>query len=183
MDPERGARCSTYERSKEASMRYLIALAAVTATLAGAGAAHAGGWATVGLGSLPTGLDKGDTWRADITVLRHGRTPTDGAAPAVTIRNTKTGQKLTFPAKPTGKTGKYEARVVFPTSGTWRYEIDNGLRATGYGESATTTYAPVTIGPGGSSVPLWPFAMVGIALAGAGAFAFRRHRAIPVPTH
>ena len=49
----------------------------------------------------------------------------------LTIRSEKTGKWLTFPAKPTGRTGVYEARVVFPEAGSWRFEIDNGLAATG----------------------------------------------------
>ncbi len=148
-------------------MRLLLALAAVAGALAAAGTAFAGGWATVGLGSLPDGIVAGETWKAQVTVLRHGRTPTDGAKPTVTIRNEQTGRRLTFPARPTWRTGVYEARVVFPEAGSWRFEIDNGLAATGYGVSQTTTYAPVRIVPGddGGGFPVWPIPVGAAALA------------------
>jgi len=148
-------------------------LAAVAATPAGAG-----GLATVGLASTPEGVRAGETWAAEITVLRHGVTPTDGAAPTVAIRN-KQGDMETFAAEPTGETGSYLARVVFPTAGSWTFEIDNGLAATGYGESATTTYAPLTIeaGPGGGgSFPAVPLGVVAAAVALAAAVAFGARR-------
>ncbi len=165
-------------------MRHLIALSALAIALATAGTAGAGGWATVGLASLPNGTDAGETWKAQITVLRHGVTPTDGAAPILTIRNEQTGETATFAAKPTGKTGVYEAAVVFPDAGEWRFSVDNGLAATGYGVSATTTYAPVRIeaGPAGGadpgSFPMVPVAAVAVALAllAAGLLGARRLR-------
>ena len=57
----------------------------------------------------------------------------------------------TIPLEPAGKTGLYSARVVFPHAGTWSYAIDNGLQATGYGVSETTTYTPIEVGGGTSS--------------------------------
>ncbi len=167
-------------------MKRLIALAVAATALAGAGTALAGGWATVGLAASPDGVAAGETWRAQITVLRHGVTPTDGARPTLTIRNVRSGKTAAFAAKPAGNKGVYEARVVFPESGTWSYAIDNGLAATGYGVSATTTYAPVAIGPGdgGSSVPVWPFvAGAALALAALAALAVRRRHRLFAPSH
>jgi hypothetical protein len=163
-------------------MRHLIALAVLVAALAVSSAASAGGWATVSLESLPVGVSSGETWDAQITILRHGVTPTDGAAPSVTVR--KGSDTETFKAEPTGKTGRYEAPVVFPEAGQWMLEIDNGLVATGYGESATTTFGPVTIGgpsvgaPGGGGFPVLPVAVVAgaLALAAAAVFGARRMR-------
>jgi hypothetical protein len=161
-------------------MRHLIALSALVAALAVSSAASAGGWATVSLASLPVGVSSGETWNAQITVLRHGVTPTDGAAPSMTIRNGS--ESTTFEAEPTGKTGGYEARVVFPEPGRWMLEIDNGLVATGYGESATTTFGPVTIsGPAVGTpgeFPVLPVAVVvgALALAAAAVFGARRLR-------
>ena len=65
-------------------MRTLAIAIAVVAALA-VPAAHAGGWATVTLAPPPAGLEAGETWTANLTVLRHGVTPTDGAAPSITI--------------------------------------------------------------------------------------------------
>jgi len=163
-------------------MRHLIFVAALAVASFVATPAGAGGWATVGLASTPEGVSTGETWEAEITVLRHGVTPTDGAAPNLTIRNQRTGMSETFAAEPTGETGVYTARVVFPEAGRWSFEIDNGLAATGYGVSATTTYAPVTIdaGSGGSpgSFPALPLGVgaAAIALAAAGALGVRRFR-------
>jgi hypothetical protein len=152
-----------------------IAIAAIAALAVPA--AHAGGWATVTLAPPPVGLEADATWTAQLTVLRHGRTPTDGAAPSITIRG-NTGTQ-TFRAKPAGTTGTYVAHVVFPTAGSWDYEVSDGLAATGYGYSQTHTYAPVDIAPGiggGSGVPAWPIALAAIALVAAGAIALLRQR-------
>ena len=162
-------------------MRYFIALSMLVVGLVATATATAGGWATVQLASLPTGLDSGETWNARMTVLRHARTPTDGAEPILTIRNDATGQSQSFSAEPTGETGVYEAAVVFPAAGTWSYEIDNGLEATGYGMSETSTYAPVTIGSRAgapSSFPVAPVLLVlgPIALVAAAAFGVVRQR-------
>jgi len=165
-------------------MRKLIAFTALAIALAAVGEAGAGGWATVGLAPLPNGTEAGETWRAQITVLRHGVTPTDGAAPSVTIREKQTGRTASFAAEPTGKTGVYEALVVFPEPGEWSFSVDNGLAATGYGVSATTTYGPVTIAPvsdGGAapgSFPVLPVAAAAaaLALAAVGMLGVRRLR-------
>jgi hypothetical protein len=153
-----------------------IAIAAIAAFAVPA--AHAGGWATVTLAPPPAGLEAEETWTANLTVLRHGVTPTNGAAPSITIRGESGSQ--TFRAKPSGTVGKYLAHVVFPAAGNWDYEVSDGLAATGYGMSQTHTYSPVMIvpdaGTGGSGVPLWPFALAAIALAAAGALALVRQR-------
>jgi hypothetical protein len=168
-------------------MRYLIALTAIAAVLAVPVAATAGGWATVELEALPSGIEPGDTWSARFTVLRHGVTPTDGAEPSVAIVDTATSKKESFAAAPAGETGVYEAAVVFPVAGSWRIEIDNGLVATGDGESATSAFGPVTITDGIGGVPgggsdgvLSPLPLAGIGLllvlAAAAAFGIRRSR-------
>ena len=117
-------------------------------------------------------VEQGVLTTFSITVLRHGITPTDGAEPSVTIRNLETGAEETFAATPTGTTGMYAAAVVFPDAGEWEYTVNDGLEATGYGISQTTTYPPVTIaepsgGTGGSGFPVAPFLA---ALAAAAAF-------------
>ena len=161
-------------------MRYLIVISTLVLAVVGAGSASAGGWATVELASMPEGVSAGEPWTAEITVLRHGATPTDGAAPVLTIRN-ESGASESFQAEPAGETGVYTARVVFPDAGTWSYEIDNGLAATGYGASATTTYSPVAIadpsGDDGASSAL-PFGLLAAAIVVpvAGVFGVRHLR-------
>lgn len=157
--------------------KLVIALAVVLALPA---AAQAGGWATVTLAPPPTDLRADETWTARLTVRRHGVTPTDGATPWITIRNDAHGTKA-FAAKPAGTTGVYVARVAFPGTGSWRYEVSDGLAATGYGRSQTHTYAPVeivpgTVGGGGDGLPVWPLALAAVSLAAAGALVLARQR-------
>jgi hypothetical protein len=102
-----------------------------------AGNASAGGFATVQLGSTPSGVTAGGTWSVELTVLQHGRTPLDGLSPTVTIANGS--QERVFPAVATGKPGVYHAEVVFPAAGTWAWKIWDGF-------TQTHTYAPVVVG-------------------------------------
>ena len=129
----------------------VFALAAVVTP-----AASAGGWATVGLSSLPPdGLKAGQPWPLDITVLQHGRTPLAGVAPVLRIRDDNGKVVSTFTATPTGKTGVYHTVVRFPASGTYSYEVYDGFAT--YGGAKTHTFKAVTIGdPGGGSFPYLP---------------------------
>jgi len=151
----------------------LIAFTALAVPVAAAG----GGWATAGLGPPPDGTGPGDTWRAEITIKQHGVTPLVGVQPSVTIRGPETA---TFAAKPTGEPGVYVADVVFPTAGTYRYEVDDGF-------SQVHTFAPVEIGApvtGGSGFPGWaiaPIVLGGAALAGLAALLLRRRAPQPAP--
>jgi hypothetical protein len=136
-------------------LRRPLLLLAVAGALVLAGTAAAGGWATVKLSSLPKGLSAGEPWVVNITVLQHGRTPVDGLKPTVTIRKLTDVRTLgvnsrlegsksrTFAARPTGSTGVYRARVVFPSAGTWRFEVYDGFTA--YGGARTHRFAPVKI--------------------------------------
>jgi hypothetical protein len=142
-------------------MRYLIVFAAVVTALAASAAASAGGWATVGLDPLPDGVDAGQTWKTEVTVLQHGRTPLDGLSPTITIHR-ETGESREFVATPSGKPGVYEALVVFPEAGRWSIVADST-----FGNSKLT-FGPVTIGPdsGGapSSFPVLPIVALAAAL-------------------
>jgi hypothetical protein len=158
-------------------MRKLLIVAGFAALLA-VPAAQAGGWATVRMAPPPAGIEADETWTAQLTVLRHGVTPTNGATPSITIRGASGSQ--TFKATPTGAVGAYVAQVVFPSEGRWDYEVSDGLAATGYGVSQTHTYSPVVIAPGtggaGSEIPVGPFALAAIALVAAGAIVLFRQR-------
>jgi hypothetical protein len=143
------------------------------------GAAAAGGWATVQLSSLPTGTKAGDTWKAELLVLQHGRTPLEGVSPVIRIRNGDVGKEFT--ATPTGEPGRYAADVTFPAVGTWQWEIWDGF-------SQTHTYAPVTVGGGAGagdgSFPMVPLGAGALVLVGGLAglmFVARRRRAAPRP--
>ena len=158
-------------------MRKLIAVMVVA--LVAAPAAVGGGWATVGVSPLPSGDDS--DWNATLMVKQHGQTPLDGVQPTVTIRNASTGESKTFDATPTGSPGEYRAHVVFPSDGTWRYEVYDGF--TEYGGAQTHTFAPVTISASGpSSFPAAPVILgilITLALAVPLALLARRRRLQP----
>jgi hypothetical protein len=138
--------------------RALILTAAVA--LVSASTALAGGWATVKLSSSPKNVSAGEPWIVDVTVLQHGLAtqPLAGLKPTVTIRRVlnarttssslKEPQARTFRAKPTSRVGVYRARVVFPSAGTWRYEVYDAF--TQYGGARTHRFKPVTIAPAGT---------------------------------
>ena len=146
-------------------MRRFVIGTAIAASLAVAGSAGAGGWATAGVAPPPDELSPGDTWNAQITIRQHGMTPLAGVEPTVTIRNADTGASKTFEASPAGKRGVYEAKVVFPEAGTWRYEVYDGF--TQYGGARAHTFAPITIGgaSGGSGGSSFDFPAVTAAIA------------------
>jgi hypothetical protein len=130
----------------------LIIVAGVVA-LACASTALAGGWATVRLSSSPKGLSADEPWVVDITVLQHGLAsqPLCCLKPTVTIRRAVHARStsaagtrpLIFKARPTKRTGVYRARVVFPSAGTWRYEVFDAF--TTYGGARTHKFAAVKI--------------------------------------
>jgi hypothetical protein len=101
-----------------------------------------GGYATLGLQSLPEGIDPGETWTAEFTVLAHGRTPFIDGHPSVTLERSGGETVGTFPARLVNKSGLYRAQVVFPESGRYEYVIDDGY-------SQRHTFPPVTVGDGG----------------------------------
>ena len=159
--------------------KVLLALALV---LVAAPAATAGGWATVGLSSLPpSGLKAGQDWPVDITVLQHGETPLAGVTPVVRVRDD--GGKLvgSFPGRPTGTVGVYRAVVSFPAEGTYAYEVHDGFGT--YGGARTHTFKPVEIGAPGGTFPYLPLGIalaLGLLLAGA-TVAHRRRSGEPAP--
>jgi hypothetical protein len=146
-------------------MRLYIVLSALAAALAIAPPAQAGGWATMRLDPLPGGVQPSETWRTEITVLQHGRTPLEGLSPLVTIREQGTGDERTFTASATATAGVYEAAVIFPTPGSWTVAVDSGF----WGEGGRLTFGPETIAGSppatGDGFPLSPLAALGLALA------------------
>jgi hypothetical protein len=160
----------------------------LAASLVFAAAASAGGWATAGMKPPPGGISAGDTWNADVTILQHGQTPLVGVKPTVTIRN-DAGRSYTFPARPTKTAGVYQARITFPSGGTWRYEVNDGFTPAMNGEGQTHTFGAVNVGgpsaAAGSSFPLLPSVGGGVlallAIAGLLLVVRRQRRTGPVP--
>ena len=162
-------------------MRYLIALATVATALVASAVAGAGGWATVGLDPLPTGVGPGEPWNPEITILQHGQTPLTGLSPTITITHDDSGESQQFVARETDEPGVYEASVVFPEAGSWRIVADST-----FGESRLT-YGPVVIEPNGGppagagsgdDLPVLPLLalLAGSAILAAAAFGLVRQR-------
>jgi hypothetical protein len=124
-------------------VRRSVVAALVGAALIAPGTALAGGWATVGLSSLPDGTRPGGTWTVDLTVLQHGLRPLTGLHPTLELARAGHGV-ATFPARATGRPGVYRAAVRFPAAGRYRYVVDDGF-------TARHRFAPVVVG--GSSAP------------------------------
>jgi YtkA-like len=151
----------------------LIAAAAALAALALPAASTAGGWATVGLETLPAGVGAGETWMAEATILQHGQTPLEGVKPRVLIDDNQGGRRA-FAAAPTGEPGVYRARVVFPQAGSWRVSVEDGFSLThSFGEfeigAGGDTAAAGLPADDGAGVSVW--AALGLSLA-AGCVAF-----------
>ena len=163
-------------------MKKLLLVLGVVAAVA-VPAASAGGWATVGLSSLPpSGLEPNQAWPVDVTVLQHGETPLAGVTPIVRIRDDGGKVVKSFTAKPTGKTGVYHAVVRFPSSGTFTYEVYDGFGT--YGGAKTHTFKAVQIGAPGDSFPYLPLGIavaLALALATATVAAWRRRTPEPQP--
>jgi hypothetical protein len=139
------------QRRRSFVRKSLIIVAAMA--LVCASTASAGGWATVKLSSSPQGLTADKPWVVSITVLQHGLAsqPLSGLKPTVTIRkagplraaSASPAKPVTFRARPTKRPGVYRARVVFPSAGTWRYQVFDAF--TEYGGARTHTFGPVKI--------------------------------------
>ena len=103
-----------------------IALLAAVAFAAFTGTAHGGGWATVELGEMPSGLVAGEPWQVELIVKQHGVTPMADVTPSVRIDD-GAGTVRTFNARPTAKVGHYVAEVTFPSGGEWNTRFFDGF--------------------------------------------------------
>ena len=122
-----------------------IALLAAVAFAALTGTAHAGGWATVELGELPSGLVAGEPWRVELIVKQHGITPMADVKPSVQIDN-GAGTVRRFHARPTSQVGHYVAEVTFPAGGEWKTRIFDGFT-----DAVPHRLSPLTVAGDGAS--------------------------------
>ncbi len=171
---------------------FIIAFLAATAAIAAPPASAKWG---IELGSTPTTLEPGDPWDVQVRVIGDHR-PAPPAAPVVRIRSPETGFSQAYRSQPVPGTRRlFEATVVFPEGGLWRYDV----RYAG----ARFTFEPVRIQPGSQSsarssneqptppashserdFPVWQL-LGGLAIAalvaGTGAACVRRRRLLPWP--
>jgi hypothetical protein len=144
-------------------MRRILIAAVLVGALVQAGMASAGCMATVGLSPPPAGIAPGTTWTAELTVLQHGVNALPNAAtarPTVTIVNAETGATKTFFARGTKNPEVFVADVVFPTAGSWRYEVYDDFSSDGSQAvpcAQTHTFSAVSVGgPAGGGTPSGP---------------------------
>jgi YtkA-like len=133
-------------------------LAAIAAALAVPPAASAGGWATVGFDPPPEGLQPGQTWQLEMTVLQHGVTPLEGVRPRVIVTSPDGSAQDSFSARATGKPGVYRANVVFESAGSWELVVDDGF-------TATHDFPAVQVGDAGKKAVTGQVAAVNTAAA------------------
>lgn len=133
-------------------------LAAIAAALVVPTGATAGGWATVGFDPPPEGLQPGERWEVELTVLQHGQTPLEGVQPRVIVAEEAGDGQRAFSARPTAEPGVYRATVTFESAGTWTIAVDDDF-------AATHRFPAVEIGKGGKQSATEPVAAVNTAAA------------------
>ncbi len=93
---------------------------ALLAVLVFAGAALAGGWASVTMADPPSDIPPGEETSVELTVLQHGKTPVDWPKITVVATNADSGAVVRSEAHPvSGKLGRYAVALTFPTAGEW----------------------------------------------------------------
>lgn len=138
-------------------MRQRVTLAssiASAALLLSAGAAMAGGWATVTPDPATAGPVAGQTTTVGFTVLQHGRTPV-GQGNVIVNAIGPDGQVLAYKARTEGKPGHWVVDVTLPTSGSWQWSVTmpDQLEVQTALEPLQVRAAAAAPAAGGSAVP------------------------------
>jgi hypothetical protein len=100
----------------------LASFIASAALLLSAGAALAGGWATVTLDPGATEPIAGEPVTVGFTVLQHGKTPV-GQGNVIVEATGPDGQVFAFPARPEGKAGHWVVEMTLPAAGSWEWAV------------------------------------------------------------
>ena len=105
--------------------RILRGLAAATLLVAlSAGAASAGGWATIQADSgNPPQPNAGEPFTFGFTVLQHGVTPAGWETPTFLGINGATGERVEAKAVAQGADGHFVATVTLPSGGFWTWQV------------------------------------------------------------
>lgn len=154
--------------------------------------ALAGGWVVITLDALPGKIRAGEPLTIGFMVRQHGQTPTNGVSPALSARNSTTGERISVNAQQSGETGHFVVEVVFPTKGQWEWSL-TAPPFLQEGQFAPLTVlpeaAPVADGSAAPAVPAMPISMAlrwsGMAILAAAVFlalvAMRRRDTVSVP--
>jgi plastocyanin len=103
--------------------RFLRATVLVALMLAIAYPVAAGGWATVRLDEAPGQVVAGEPWRFGFLVKQHDRTPTNDVETIVRAVHMETGERIEETGTQVGEVGHFEAEIIFPAPGDWKWEI------------------------------------------------------------
>ena len=130
-EPPPALRCTTGMRKARLLTLLALVLGLALLALPGPAPAGAGGWAVTSLDPLPTPVP-GEPVEVGFTVLQHGRTPVDAAAPGMEnaefgfIVTSPGGEVTEFAARPDGVPGHFVGEVTFPTAGTYSWAVRQG---------------------------------------------------------
>lgn len=112
----------------KAKIRFLlVGLIALVAALAVPSLALAGGWAVVTLDRMPEGITAGQPVLLGMMVRQHGRSPLQAEEIQIEASHAETGQAVKFSALPDGQPGHYQAELLFPEPGLWKWKVASGL--------------------------------------------------------
>ena len=131
--------------------------------------------ATTKLSSKPESVPAGQPWKVVLTIRQAGRAPRSDLSPAIVIRDAD-GFASTFPARSTGRPGRYVTTVTFPKAGQWSYAIRDGIsttppkaRSVVIKQATPLVDRPDPVGP-----PGLPIALAGLLALGGAAYALRQ---------
>jgi cytochrome c2 len=103
---------------------FLLAGAIILGGLLGqAPVAQAGGWAVVTLDELPAQVVVNQPVSIGFMVRQHGRHPTPGLSPQITLTHLESQPSLTIAATEQGGIGHYVASLKLPQAGQWAWTI------------------------------------------------------------
>jgi hypothetical protein len=162
-------------------MKRIVAAAVAALGLALWPASSVAKQAAVNMTGFPAaGLSAGQPWHplAYVTIDRMPveQTMWQGGTmprPQIVATEVKSGQRLVYTLKPTGKPGYFSGTVTFPRSGEWRYQL-----VSNYG-TRVYQYRPVTIASpdgGGWALPTIGGGAAVLLLVAAGGFVLWRRR-------
>ena len=144
-------------------------------------AAHAGGFATTGLSSTPDGLQAGQPWKVELTILQHGRTPLSDLSPEIVTSTPTATARRSAPSRRQARALRRDR--PFPKAGQWSYAVYDGFNHTPAADHSVVIQdpAPVVDRPDPVGPPGLPIALAGLlALARRAA---RAHAAPPPARH
>ncbi len=150
-------------------------------------AAHAGGWATVGITELPEEIVAGRPFTLRFMVWQHGNKPVHDlgwaagerypVTPQITLTSAQSGETVTAAAVPARQKGLFTAEITLPSAGEWRWSIAPDPLA------GVTEFDPLSAQPqtavslpaaAGALLPTVPFSGALLALPAVLFFAFTR---------